>query len=250
MLRRTKLISLLKSEYNYLTDTMHRLHAFKKHETKQKIIPQIHRTLEAMHPIHVADNLATYLTYSHADLLMHAKELRQALQTTSIHSLKQMAQLHAVEMTLHPELAAVVLCDRGVYAAKAIRKLKEQGHRTILICQKEEETSLAATLADHVLQVEDLNNVAECMQALNHFRQLLNVPGYALGIDPGFGVLSENPELPKACLANDVVFIGPSEKPMATMGNKKLAKRLAEKAGVPVIPGYNGNQQDNLTLYP
>src|SRR2546423_1062257 len=70
----------------------------------------------------------------------------------------------------------------------------------------------------------------------------------AEAIDPGYGFLSENEDFAAACKPAGVVFIGPSPEAIAAMGDKSAAKRLMEKAGVPLVPGYHGEKQDAAFL--
>jgi 3-methylcrotonyl-CoA carboxylase alpha subunit len=67
-------------------------------------------------------------------------------------------------------------------------------------------------------------------------------------IHPGYGFLSENPDFVEAVEAAGLVFIGPSAKAIRAMGLKDAAKRLMEKAGVPVVPGYHGEAQELVVL--
>jgi 3-methylcrotonyl-CoA carboxylase alpha subunit len=66
----------------------------------------------------------------------------------------------------------------------------------------------------------------------------------AQAIHPGYGFLSENEGFAKACAEARLVFIGPPPAAIAAMGDKSAAKRLMEKAGVPLVPGYHGEDQD------
>ncbi len=70
----------------------------------------------------------------------------------------------------------------------------------------------------------------------------------AEAIHPGYGFLSENPDFVEAVEAAGLVFIGPSAASIRAMGLKDAAKRLMEKAGVPVVPGYHGEAQELLIL--
>src|SRR6185436_6256685 len=70
----------------------------------------------------------------------------------------------------------------------------------------------------------------------------------AEAIHPGYGFLSENEEFAAACVKAGVVFVGPSPKAIAAMGDKSAAKRLMEKAGVPLVPGYHGEKQEAAFL--
>ncbi|MDC8785360.1 acetyl/propionyl/methylcrotonyl-CoA carboxylase subunit alpha [Roseateles koreensis] len=70
----------------------------------------------------------------------------------------------------------------------------------------------------------------------------------AQAVHPGYGFLSENEDFAKACAENGLVFIGPSAQAILAMGLKAESKRLMEKAGVPLVPGYHGADQDAALL--
>jgi 3-methylcrotonyl-CoA carboxylase alpha subunit len=70
----------------------------------------------------------------------------------------------------------------------------------------------------------------------------------AQAIHPGYGFLSENPEFAETCAAAGIVFIGPPPAAMRAMGSKAAAKALMQEAGVPVVPGYHGDDQDPARL--
>jgi 3-methylcrotonyl-CoA carboxylase alpha subunit len=65
----------------------------------------------------------------------------------------------------------------------------------------------------------------------------------AQAIHPGYGFLSENAAFAAACLSNDIVFIGPPTAAIEAMGSKSAAKQIMEAAGVPLVPGYHGDDQ-------
>ena len=67
-------------------------------------------------------------------------------------------------------------------------------------------------------------------------------------IHPGYGFLSENEAFARACAAAGIVFIGPTPEAIAAMGDKSAAKTLMEKARVPLVPGYHGENQDAAFL--
>ena len=71
----------------------------------------------------------------------------------------------------------------------------------------------------------------------------------AQAIHPGYGFLSENPEFVRAVEQAGLQFIGPSASAIESMGLKDAAKTLMEKAGVPVVPGYHGANQDDAFLF-
>ena len=67
---------------------------------------------------------------------------------------------------------------------------------------------------------------------------------------PGYGFLSENPDFIEACTAAGIVFVGPPAGAVRAMGLKDAAKRLMEAAGVPVVPGYHGEEQTTRRFSP
>ena len=70
----------------------------------------------------------------------------------------------------------------------------------------------------------------------------------AEAVHPGYGFLSENAEFAQACADAGLVFVGPTAAMMTAMGSKSGSKALMEKAGVPLVPGYHGEAQDEATL--
>src|SRR5690606_17560155 len=70
----------------------------------------------------------------------------------------------------------------------------------------------------------------------------------AQAIHPGYGFLSENEAFAQACADAGIVFVGPPNSAIASMGSKSAAKTLMEKAGVPLVPGYHGDNQDPAFL--
>ncbi|WP_230686247.1 biotin carboxylase N-terminal domain-containing protein, partial [Burkholderia gladioli] len=71
----------------------------------------------------------------------------------------------------------------------------------------------------------------------------------AQAIHPGYGFLSENEDFAEACAAAGIVFIGPPVAAIAAMGSKAAAKALMHEAGVPLVPGYHGDDQDPALLH-
>src|SRR5439155_1578382 len=70
----------------------------------------------------------------------------------------------------------------------------------------------------------------------------------AEAVHPGYGFLSENAEFAQACADAGLIFVGPTAAMMTAMGSKSGSKMLMEKAGVPLVPGYHGEAQDEETL--
>ena len=103
--------------------------------------------------------------------------------------------------------------------------------------------------ASHVLQADESVNIGPAPVAQSYLRGDAIVQAAldtgAEAIHPGYGFLSENPEFVEQIEAAGLCFIGPSASAIRSMGLKDAAKQLMENAGVPVVPGYHGERQDD-----
>lgn len=151
------------------------------------------------------------------------------------------AELSVLNKILFPHYSTLILCGpRGSLASKIIEKAKLDGLKTILLCMPIDAESPAAYLADEVRFVSDLANFDECVSKFQNIDHA--------AVHPGFGYLSEDSRFPKYCEQHGIVFVGPSSSAMDALGNKANARILARKLGVPVIPGYDGDDQHLETL--
>ncbi len=126
--------------------------------------------------------------------------------------------------------------NRGEIAIRIMRAATELGLRTVAIYSKEDRLSLHRFKADEAYQTgEHLGPVQayldiEGIVALAQEKEITY-------IHPGYGFLSENPDLAKACLAANITFVGPTPELLTLLGDKTEARKLAQRAGVPVVPG-------------
>ncbi len=126
--------------------------------------------------------------------------------------------------------------NRGEIAIRIFRAANELGLQTVAIYSQEDRLSLHRFKADEAYLVG---------QGLRPVQAYLDVEGIVAlakekGVDaihPGYGFLSENPALPRACAAAGITFIGPSQQMLERLGDKTAARQLAVEAGVPVLPG-------------
>ncbi len=126
--------------------------------------------------------------------------------------------------------------NRGEIAIRIFRAANELGLGTVAIFSQEDRLSLHRFKADEAYLVG---------QGLGPVQAYLDVDGivglaHEKGVDfihPGYGFLSENPALPKACAAAGITFVGPDARILEMLGDKTAARRLAVEAGVPVLPG-------------
>jgi len=136
----------------------------------------------------------------------------------------------------------ILIANRGEIACRVIKTARRMGIRTVAVYSE------ADAGARHVRMADE----AVCIGAPPPRESYLVVDkiiGAALAtgaqaIHPGYGFLSENEEFAEACAKNGIVFIGPPVSAIRAMGSKSEAKKLMEKAGVPLTPGYHGDQQE------
>ena len=134
-------------------------------------------------------------------------------------------------------ISRLLIANRGEIAIRIARAASELGVHTVAIYSTDEESALHVRKADEAVALEgrgaraylDVNAVIAAAKAAN-----------CDGLHPGYGFLSENVDLAKACADNGIVFVGPSVGGLGLFGDKTAARELAKKVGVPVIPGTSG----------
>ena len=134
--------------------------------------------------------------------------------------------------------AKILIANRGEIACRVARTARRLGIRTVAVYSDADREALHVRSADEAHRIESYLDIAAVLAAAR--------ASGAEAIHPGYGFLSENEDFAAACRKAGVVFIGPSPEAIAAMGDKAAAKRLMEKAGVPLVPGYHGENQANL----
>ena len=140
----------------------------------------------------------------------------------------------------------ILIANRGEIACRVMRTCKRLGIATVAVY------SDADANAQHVLLADEAFHIGGSRPADSYLRAdavlaVAKASG-AEAIHPGYGFLSENEGFAEACEAAGVVFIGPTADSIRKMGSKSAAKALMEAAGVPVVPGYHGGEQDPAFL--
>ena len=132
----------------------------------------------------------------------------------------------------------VLVANRGEIAVRVIRALHELGIEAVVVYSTADADSLPVRLADRAVRIGPPS------AALSY----LSIPAVVAAatptgceaVPPGYGVLSENADIGRACEENDLVFVGPPAGVMERMGDKALAKLEMRAAGVPLVPGTEG----------
>jgi len=126
-------------------------------------------------------------------------------------------------------LRRVLIANRGEIAVRVIRTCRWLGIETVLTVAAEDADSVPARLADTTIAIGSYLDVEEVVGAA--------AAAGARAIHPGYGFLSENPRLARACEAAGIVFIGPGADVLEAAGDKLAARNHAVAAGLPVLPG-------------
>jgi 3-methylcrotonyl-CoA carboxylase alpha subunit len=147
---------------------------------------------------------------------------------------------------LAERLPSVLIANRGEIACRVIRTAKRLGLRTIAVYSE------ADAQAPHVKLADEAHLIGPAPARESYLRGdvILDVAkkAGAACVHPGYGFLSENTGFAAACAEAGIVFVGPPSSAIEAMGLKDAAKALVEKAGVPVVPGYHGANQDPAFL--
>ena len=129
----------------------------------------------------------------------------------------------------------ILIANRGEIAIRVMRAANEMGKKTVAVFAEEDKLGLHRFKADEAYLIgEGLGPVAAYL-SIDEIIRVAKASG-ADAVHPGYGLLSENPELVEACEQAGVTFIGPRAETMRALGDKASARRVAIEAGVPVIP--------------
>src|SRR6516165_9202458 len=126
--------------------------------------------------------------------------------------------------------------NRSEIAIRILRAADELGLRTVAIYSQEDRLALPRFKADEAYLVGEGKGPVEAYLDVNGIVAVAKEKEVD-AIHPGYGFLSENPALARACDAAGITFIGPSADLLGLLGDKTAARRLAQKAGIPVVPG-------------
>ncbi|MET4208677.1 acetyl/propionyl/methylcrotonyl-CoA carboxylase subunit alpha [Bradyrhizobium sp. LA2.1] len=147
---------------------------------------------------------------------------------------------------LYRRFRTLLIANRGEIACRVIRTARAMGLRTVAVYSEADRDAMHVALADEAV----LLGPARARDSYLSVERLIEAARKtgAEAVHPGYGFLSENAEFARACLEAGLVFVGPTAAMMTAMGSKSGSKALMEKAGVPLVPGYHGEAQDDATL--
>lgn len=140
----------------------------------------------------------------------------------------------------------ILIANRGEIAVRIASTCKRLGVRCVAVYSDADAQSMHVASADEAVRIGPATVSESYLRGDTIINAALQTGAQA--IHPGYGFLSENPEFVEQVTAAGLRFIGPSAASIRAMGLKDAAKGLMEKAGVPVVPGYHGDQQDPAFL--
>ena len=137
----------------------------------------------------------------------------------------------------------LLIANRGEIACRIVRTARRMGISTVAVYSEADANALHVRVADSAMLIgppparDSYLNIPAIIDAARR--------SGADAVHPGYGFLSENPAFAEACADAGIVFVGPPPGAMRAMGSKSSAKILMEQAGVPLLPGYHGENQDS-----
>ena len=143
-------------------------------------------------------------------------------------------------------IGSVLIANRGEIALRVMRTCARLGIRTIAVYSDADAQAPHVKAADEAIRIGPPPARASYLD-IDAILAAAKQAG-ADAIHPGYGFLSENANFVKRCEAAGLIFVGPSAKAVEQMGSKIESKRIAEAAGVPIVPGYHGNDQSEAVL--
>ena len=138
-------------------------------------------------------------------------------------------------VSLSLDFKKILIANRGEIAIRVMRAANEMGKRTVAVYAEEDKLCLHRFKADEAYHIgEGLGPVAAYL-SIDEIIRVAKMSG-SDAVHPGYGLLSENPDLVDACVAAGLTFVGPSADTMRKLGDKASARKVAISAAVPVVP--------------
>jgi len=138
-------------------------------------------------------------------------------------------------------ITSILIANRGEIACRVIKTAQHMNIRTIAVYSVADAASLHVKMADEAYLIGEAKVSESYLVAEKIIQVALDCKADA--IHPGYGFLSENAHFAQLCANNNIKFIGPSVAAINSMGLKDAAKDLMQKANVPIVPGYMGDNQ-------
>ena len=136
----------------------------------------------------------------------------------------------------------ILIANRGEIACRVIKTARALGILTVAVYSEADRNALHVKMADESVSIGPSPSSESYLVGEKIIQAALDTGAEA--IHPGYGFLSENAEFCRQCATNNLVFIGPPVAAILAMGSKSAAKNIMAEAGVPLVPGYHGDDQN------
>lgn len=140
------------------------------------------------------------------------------------------------------KFSKVLVANRGEIAVRVMQTAKAMGYQTVAVYSDADRNARHVQEADEAVYI-GASKVSESYLSITKIIDACKKTG-ADAVHPGYGFLSENTDFAQACIDNQITFIGPTASAIELMGSKRLSKIAMIEAGVPCVPGYEGDRQD------
>ncbi|MDQ9038609.1 acetyl/propionyl/methylcrotonyl-CoA carboxylase subunit alpha [Acinetobacter seifertii] len=140
------------------------------------------------------------------------------------------------------KFSKVLIANRGEIAVRVMQTAKAMGYQTVAVYSDADRNARHVQEADEAVYI-GASKVSESYLSIGKIIDACKKTG-ADAVHPGYGFLSENTDFAQACIDNQITFIGPTASAIELMGSKRLSKIAMIEAGVPCVPGYEGDRQD------
>lgn len=140
------------------------------------------------------------------------------------------------------KFSKILVANRGEIAVRVMQTAKAMGYQTVAVYSDADRNARHVQEADEAVYI-GASKVSESYLSITKIIDACKKTG-ADAVHPGYGFLSENTDFAQACTDNQITFIGPTASAIELMGSKRLSKIAMIEAGVPCVPGYEGDRQD------
>lgn len=145
-------------------------------------------------------------------------------------------------LTAHYPIRKVLIANRGEIACRVIKTAHKLGISTVAVYSTADADAMHVKMADQAFCVGDAPSQESYLRSERIIE--IAIANDVDAIHPGYGFLSENADFAQQCKINNIIFIGPPVEAILAMGSKSAAKQIMQEAGVPLVPGYHGDNQD------